>query len=38
MDDGWMSLDIGPKTIELYSKQIANAKMIVWNGPWDVLK
>ena len=33
VDEGWMSLDIGPKTIELYSKQISTAKTIVWNGP-----
>lgn len=29
----WMGLDIGPKTIELFRKEIAKAKMIVWNGP-----
>jgi phosphoglycerate kinase len=29
----WMGLDVGPKTIELFSKEIAKAKTIVWNGP-----
>lgn len=29
----WMGLDIGPKTIELFSREIAAAKTIVWNGP-----
>ena len=29
----WMGLDIGPKTIELFRSEIAEAKMIVWNGP-----
>lgn len=29
----WMGLDIGPKTIELFCKEIAAAKTIVWNGP-----
>jgi len=31
--DGWMGLDIGPKTIELFSAEIAKARTIVWNGP-----
>ncbi len=31
--DGWMALDIGPKTIELYSNAIKGAKTVVWNGP-----
>jgi 3-phosphoglycerate kinase len=33
IDDGWMALDIGPKTIELYCGEVAGAKTVVWNGP-----
>ena len=38
--DGWMGLDIGEKTQELYSKSIQGAGTVVWNGPiglseWD---
>ena len=28
-----MGLDIGPKSIELFNKKIAEAKTVVWNGP-----
>jgi len=31
--DGWMGLDIGPKTIDLFSGEISKARTIVWNGP-----
>lgn len=31
--DGWMALDIGPKSVELFSKEISSAKTVVWNGP-----
>jgi 3-phosphoglycerate kinase len=36
--DGWMGLDIGPKTIEAYRQKIAPAKTIVWNGPMGVFE
>ncbi len=31
--DGWMGLDIGPKSVELFSQAIKEAKTVVWNGP-----
>lgn len=36
--DGWMGLDIGPKTIETYRQKINGAKTIVWNGPMGVFE
>jgi len=31
--EGWMALDIGPKSIVLFSEAIQDAKTVVWNGP-----
>src|SRR5687767_11822171 len=35
---GWMGLDGGPKSIELYSQAIGRANTIVWNGPSGVFE
>ena len=34
--DGWMGLDIGPTTQELFSKTLKGAGTIIWNGPMGV--
>ncbi len=36
--DGWMGLDIGPKTVDTYRQKIASAKTVVWNGPMGVFE
>ena len=36
--DGWMGLDIGPKTVELFKEKLKRAKTIVWNGPVGVFE
>ena len=33
IDEGWMALDIGPKTARLFAAEIETARTIVWNGP-----
>ncbi len=35
---GWQGLDIGPKTVEKWGEQLADARMIVWNGPVGVFE
>ena len=36
--DGWLALDIGPRTIELFSEKLKDAKTVVWNGPMGVFE
>ena len=36
--DGWEGVDIGPKTVELYSSEVANAQTVLWNGPMGVFE
>ncbi len=36
--DGWMGLDIGPQTRELFASKIADAGTVVWNGPMGVFE
>lgn len=38
VDDGWMGLDIGEKTIEEFSGVIGKSKTILWNGPMGVFE
>jgi phosphoglycerate kinase len=35
---GWKGLDIGPKTVELFSSEIKKSKTVVWNGPMGVFE
>jgi len=34
----WIGLDSGPETVELFKKELENAKTVVWNGPLGVFE
>lgn len=36
--EGWMGLDIGPESVEVYKDVVANSKTILWNGPMGVFE
>ena len=36
--DGWRILDIGPESVDAFSKVIAEARTVVWNGPMGVFE
>mmetsp|Transcript_13097 Transcript_13097/g.19333 ORF Transcript_13097/g.19333 Transcript_13097/m.19333 type:complete len:406 (-) Transcript_13097:330-1547(-) len=36
--DGWMGLDIGPDSIEMYKSELSQANTVVWNGPMGVFE
>ncbi|MFZ0820856.1 MAG: phosphoglycerate kinase, partial [Candidatus Acidiferrales bacterium] len=36
--DGWMGLDIGPRTVAEFGAELSRAKTIVWNGPMGVFE
>jgi phosphoglycerate kinase len=36
--DGWMGLDIGPRTVQVYAQRLGAAKTIFWNGPMGVFE
>lgn len=36
--EGFMGLDIGPKTAKIYAEAVASAKTVVWNGPMGVFE
>lgn len=36
--EGWMSLDIGPKSVEEFATVLADSKTVFWNGPMGVFE
>lgn len=36
--EGWMGLDVGPKSVALFSEAVSSARTVVWNGPVGVFE
>lgn len=38
IEDGWEGVDIGPKSIALFSEEVKKAKTVLWNGPMGIFE
>jgi len=38
IEEGWIAMDIGPKSAELFGDEIMDAKTVIWNGPMGVFE
>lgn len=38
IEDGWLGMDIGPKSIDLFKEKLAGVKTVFWNGPMGVFE
>ena len=38
IEEGWMGVDIGPKTRELFAEALKGAKTVFWNGPMGIFE
>jgi phosphoglycerate kinase len=38
IEDGWLGVDVGPRTRERYAKEIAGARTVFWNGPMGIFE
>ena len=38
IEPGYQGLDIGPKTVDLFTDELQDAKTVVWNGPLGVFE
>ena len=38
IQDGWLGVDIGPETTQLYCERLADAKTAIWNGPMGIFE
>jgi phosphoglycerate kinase len=38
LPDGWLGLDVGPQTRELFARHVADARTVFWNGPMGVFE
>lgn len=38
IEDGWLGVDIGPKTVDLFQKVLDKSKTVIWNGPLGIFE
>ncbi len=38
IEDGWLGVDVGPKTVDVFKEELKNAKTVLWNGPLGIFE